>query len=141
MPPRIATKISLVTAISSAGAVLFGLFCHDERLILVGAIIFVLLGVVELFQAYHEAKLLRTGAWKPEEKGDFSKQFTKWVGSAITLTGLLLVCARDSVAGWIIWGAAVLFYFLSGIIAREVGGIPLTMFYGWKVRRKRNEWR
>ena len=74
----------------------------------------------------------------------------EWIGNfirgAISLAGLVLAIISSeggtsgyAIAGCLIWGGAIACYFLSGVILREVGGIPLSMGYGgWKVRRTRD---
>ena len=149
--PRIArrTKIALTTEagfmFASAAAVAAGFLSEEPFLVLVGALIYLLCGIGSLFQLYFEAKLLRRHAPPAEAPTGFFIQAAKCAEGAITLTGLLLVIANAkndvsgyAVAGWIIWGGAIACYFTSGIIAREVGGIPLSMGHGgWAVRRDR----
>lgn len=138
-------RIRLAVLIASAGALSLGLLWRDGRYVVGAAIIHIVVGVAQLVQMYREAKLLRAGTWKPHQRS-LCGQLGNWINWVITLTGLVLVCANQvgatqgyGIAGWIIWGGAILCYFLSGIIAREVGGIPLSMGYGgWTVRRARN---
>lgn len=89
---------------------------------------------------------LLSGTLQPYPEPSLSTRAARWVKGAITLTGLVLVIVTRgsdaggyAIGGWVIWGGAIACYFASGIIAREVGGIPLSMGYGgWKVRRDRN---
>jgi hypothetical protein len=136
-----------LTGISVAAAlILVGFLWHEARLVVAGAVIHLVFGIVDLFFLYRDAKLLRAGTLETEPQRGIAYRIARWTEWAITLSGLVLVCATKgggstgyAVGGWIIWGGAIFCYFLSGIIAREVGGIPLSMGYGgWGVRRGRN---
>jgi hypothetical protein len=62
----------------------------------------------------------------------------------LTGLGILLIAQEREYsdylpAGVTIWVGAIVCYFFSGVIVREVGGIPLSMGRGgWKVRRTRS---
>jgi hypothetical protein len=136
-----------VAGISLAAAlILVGFLWHEARLVVAGAVIHLFYGIVDLYLVYRDAKLLRAGTLEAEPERGVACGVGRWTERAITLTGLVLVCVTKgddttgyAVAGWIIWGGAIFCYFLSGIIAREVGGIPLSIGYGgWRVRRSRN---
>ena len=119
-----------------------------------GAAVHLLAGIAGLFHAYRVAKLLRsdTPQENPEDaireypERSLSDHAAEWINGAITLTGLVLVVItmdRDdsgfAIGGSIIWFGSLACYFVWGIIAREVGGIPVSMGYGgWKVRRDRH---
>lgn len=145
--------------LTSASALLFGLLLRNEVSVIVAAVVYASLGIVGLYQTYRHAKAYRHTNVSPEkmckseklkhiekEEQTYAEKITEWIGGAITFTGLFLVIAsKDNgmsgygIGGWIIWGGAIFCYFLSGIIMREVGGIPLSMGYGgWKVRFTRN---
>lgn len=144
----------LVMMILAAAAVLFGLLSRQAVFVTMGAAVHLLAGIAGLFHAYRVAKLLRGDALQenPEDaireisERSLSDRAAEWVDGAITFTGLVLVVItmdRDdsgfAIGGSLIWFGSVACYFVSGIIAREVGGIPLSMGYGgWKVRRDRH---
>ena len=116
-----------------------------------GALVHFFLGLAGLVFVYRTAKVIRaapqeaTGETETVGRAGIADQVAQWIDGAITLTGLGLVVVNQSsetngyaVAGLIIWGGAVACYFVSGIIVREVGGVPLSMGYGgWAIRRNR----
>lgn len=121
---------------------LFGLLLRDCRLAVLGAIIHVLLRVVDVFCEYPRAKSLRAGTWKPDRTDDPANRFTNWVEIAMFWMAVVLgLVNKDQswngyeVAAMLIIYSNLICYVLCGTIAREVGGIPLTMGYGgWTVR-------
>ena len=137
-------KLSIM--IVSAAVIILGLLYRYTPSVIVGAVIHFAFGVADLFQLYRHAKLLRGSTSEPEAPPTIPARVAKWIEVAITLTGLVLVVATQrggtsgyAIAGWIIWGGAIVCYVASGIIARDVGGVPLSMGYGgWRVRRDRN---
>jgi len=138
-------RIRLTVFLVSALAFALGLLWRNESLVVTGAIIHFLAGISELIQEYHKAKQYRAKTWTPKEH-NWIERIGDWARGVITFAGLILMVASQSndeamsylIAGGIVWGGAILCYFLSGIIAREVGGIPLSMGYGgWKIRRTR----
>jgi hypothetical protein len=137
-------RLSLLSCV--ACAILFGLVWQTPSFAVGGAVIHLLAGFADLFLLYRTAKLIRAGTVDPAAQTGLADRIAGWIDGAITLTGLVLVVVTQksetsgyAVAGWLIWGGAIACYFLSGIILREVGGVPLSMGYGgWAIRRIRN---
>ena len=137
--------MKLLMMLTAAAAILVGLLAHERAFVVVGAAIHLLTGIAALCLDYRDAKLLRSGTLQPEPEPRLSARATQWIEWAITFTGLVLVVVtKDSDAdgyalgGWIIWGGAIVCYIASGIIGRDVGGIPRSMGHGgWAVRRDR----
>jgi hypothetical protein len=137
--------MKLLTMTVSAAAILSGFLCHYSPLIIAGAVVYLACLIAELFLHYRDMKLLRTGGTpQPDSNSAISVRVARWIQNTIALTGLVLVVATKgegsdyAIAGWIIWIGVIVCYFISGIIAREVGGVPLSMGYGgWRVRRDR----
>jgi hypothetical protein len=137
-------KTRLVMLSCAAGAILFGFAAQWPPPILAGAVLHAFVGLCDLFRVYRIAKLIRAGSC-PTGVSTVEK-VGKWIDGAISLTGLgLVVVTQDrptdgyTIAGWIMWGGALICWFASGIILREVGGVPLSMGYGgWAVPRGRN---
>jgi hypothetical protein len=131
--------------IISAVAIHIGLCSRHSAFVVTGASIYLLAAIADLFHAYRDAKALRRGTLEADSTPSFYARASRWLEGSITLFGLILaLVTRDSdstgyaIGGSIIWGGAIICSFVSGIIAREVGGIPLSMGYGgWKVRRDR----
>jgi hypothetical protein len=137
-------RIRLAILSCAAAAILFGIALRWTPPIIAGAVLHAFVGLCDLFRFYHTAKLIRAGS-RPIEIST-AERFGKWIDGTISLTGLVLVVVTQnrptdglSVAGWIMWGGAIICWFVSGIILREVGGVPLSMGYGgWAVRRGRD---
>ncbi len=137
--------MKLLMMIAAGSAILVGLLSYHGTFVVVGATIYLLASIADLFYAYRDAKLLRAGALQAEPYPPLSVRIARWIKGVITLTGLVLVVVARrtdaggfALGGWIIWGGAIACYLTSGIIAGEVGGIPLSMGYGgWAVRRDR----
>ncbi len=139
------STLKLLLAIIVASVILLGVICGRAELVLAGALLDLLFGIIELFHFYKKARLLRAGTEGPVEVSGKSFCVAKWTQRAIALTGLVLVIVTQdeetsgySIAGWIIWCGTLVRYYVFGVIMREVGGVPLSMGYGgWAVRRGR----
>lgn len=137
-------KIRLAILSCAAAALLFGLVLQWPPSIVTGALLYAMVGFFDLFRLYRIAKLIRAGTCPMDVTT--AERVGKWIEGAICLTGLVLVVVTQdrptdehSIAGWIIWGSAIICWFSSGIILKEVGGVPLSMGYGgWAVRRGKN---
>lgn len=134
----------LVVSVAAVG-ILIGLLFGRVEYVLASAGFYLVHGVFELFHVYQEARLLRAGGAAPVRARGTLPRTTKWVEGAVLLTGFgLLIFTRGeetkgySIAGWIIWGSAIITYFIFGVIMRDVGGVPLNMGYGgWAPRCNR----
>ena len=137
-------RIRLVILFCAAAAIAFGFALQWTPPIVAGAVLHATMGLCDLFRIYRIAKSIRPYTSPPEPST--VDRVGRWIDGTITITGLVLAVATldrptdgYAIAGRIIWGGAIICYLLSGIILREVGGVPLSMGYGgWAVRRGRN---
>lgn len=130
-------NIKLIIIIISFVLLLWGLITGDTLLEISGAFTFLIPYFFELPIEYKEAKLYRTGKWQPIETKSIFEIIELRIRQAIIIFGLLLSVSKHT-SGTIIFGGAIVFYFISGLIAKEVAGIPLEMGYGgWRKRNTR----
>lgn len=137
-------SMRLLMAMVSASGVLFGLLLERAEIVVAGAILHLSLGIVDLLYLYGDAKRLRAGTETPVAVRKKSFRIAEWVEGTMAFVGLfLMVWHADErngyfAAGCMVWGGAVACYFVSGVIIKDVGGVPLSMgFGGWAVRRDR----
>ncbi len=136
-------RVQLIVSSLAASGVLLGLLFRSVEAVLAGAVIHFVMGVADVFRVYREAKALRRDEAAPLPTYEPAIRMSRRLDGAITIVGLILVAVAHrtgadnyAVAGAIIWVGALGCYFISGVIVREVGGIPLSMGYGgWTVRR------
>ncbi len=113
----------------------------------VGAILFVLGSGLQLVRVFDASKKYRAGAsevWADEKPRGIADRIAYWIGAVILLASLAgtAMGSKDGegaffVPGAIIWLGAIAVWVISGVIVREVAGIPLRMGYGgWHVYRR-----
>ncbi len=113
-------------ALSFAGVVAYGVTCLGE--------------IVWQIRASLYYRQSRDDKWNiPKTKVE---KVAGFLYGTVTVSGLLapFVAAHHKAAesGFVIWIVAVFTWFMSGIIAQSVAGIPLRMTYGgWKGNRHR----
>lgn len=138
----------LTAYVLTAGLLVYAVAAHNGTIATLGAVIFALALIPELFSIYKDAQAHRAGSASASENAhhglrDVAEQ---WLGTAIVLAGLgLLVFGSELVlAGAVIWMGTIAAWFLSGVIFSRVTGIPLKMGYGgWYVpyRRRRRRFK
>ena len=137
-------RIRLVILFCAVAAIIFGILIASPLPFLAGAILFTFVETFDLFHIYQVAKLIRAGE-SPLEASTAEKFGDRIRGIIILIGFVVFLFTQDRsadgyyIAGLIIWGGGIVFWFLTGIILREVGGVPLRMGYGgWAVRRGKN---
>lgn len=116
----------------SAVLLVLGFITGNEPLEISGAFIFLLFHLLDLILEYKEAKLFRAGKWKPPETRNILEIVERRFGQGMVIVGLLLTLLQHT-SGMIIWVGAIISYFISGLLATHVAGIPLEMGYGgWR---------
>jgi hypothetical protein len=138
----------LATYIVCAGLLAYAVVAYSRAIATLGACIFALALIPELFSIYRDAQAHRAGSRSRDADAHDGLRVVaeKWLGTAIVLLGLgLLVFGRQLLlAGAIIWMATIVAWLLSGIIFSHVTGVPLRMGYGgWYVppRRRRRRFK
>lgn len=106
------------------------------RLPIVGASIFLLIEVAQLFRDHQESKAYRNGTWKPKEKTERDTA-TEWVRGIVLYGGIVAALVQGvGEAAAILWFGIVGCGVITGLIAQVVGRVPMRMTYGgWKVDR------
>jgi len=133
------------------GLLIVGWLGGQKPYALIGAFLFILTYSFELVAIYHDSKLYSKGIDKEgdeKEKKKISKILEKWLSGLIVISGLIAFCiGKDNqnnifLTGGIIWIGTIVIWFISGIIVKEVTGIPLRMGYGgWYIHRPRKKQR
>jgi hypothetical protein len=94
--------------------------------------------MVDIFQAYKEAKLFRAKKWKPPNKTFANKAEHILHTSAFFVGFIMLIAHIHTLCGGLIIVGALLNGLICGTIVRDVGGLPIEWgFYGWQSIRKR----
>lgn len=131
-----------------AGLLAYAVVAHNGTIATLGAVIFVLALIPELFSIYKDAQAHRAASATGSENAHHGLRDVaeEWLGTAIVLAGLgLFVLGRElAPAGAIIWIGTIAAWFLSGVIFSHVTGIPMRMGYGgWYVpyRRRRRRFK
>ena len=120
-------KVSLL--LISAGVLLVGLLARSEDLAIAGACIYLLKLLIDLAAEYRRAKFFRAGRWKPNQTRRLLDVAAVRLQQGMTLTGLVLAVLEYN-SGLIIWAGSAITWFIAGVIAQNVAGIPLRMGYG-----------
>jgi hypothetical protein len=150
-------RIRLAAMVASAGLLACAVVMRQVIFATVGAILFVLGSALQLVVVFDASKRYRAGAsdvWADEKARGIADRIAYWIGAGILLAGLVGTVAGSKngggtffVPGAIIWLGAIAVWVISGVIVREVAGIPLRMGYGgWHVyrrgrRNRRRKWR
>lgn len=138
----------LITAIASAALLVYAVATDKEVFAVVGAVLFLLGGALQVIDLFDASKRYRAGATDigPNERPrGIADRIADWIGGVILFAGLAAFAARGKydrgvffVPGAIIWIGSIAIWVVSGVIARDVAGIPLRMGYGgWHIYRPR----
>jgi hypothetical protein len=134
--------------IASVGLLAYALVTRQAIIATVGAIVYVLGLAIGLRATVRAARAYRAGVeivWSQAGPRGLTEHITSALNGAILFGGLIafMIGGDDGDrgvfrAGAIIWIGGIAIWFISGIIVREVAGIPLRMGYGgWHIYRPR----
>jgi hypothetical protein len=126
----------------SALLFVLGLLEGGGKFAISGAVLFLVIELLALISDYRAAKEFREGIWEPKEKTTLGTM-TDWVRGIVLYGGTVLsVIQKRDEPVFILWVGIIGCWFLAGVIAQIVGGVPLRMTYGgWKVDRRRRRGR
>jgi uncharacterized membrane protein len=134
--------IKLIALISALIMLLAGFLSSNMQPFLAGSVLYLLVIVVNL---YLLIRFLR----KPESINAVSKEvqkgilidLTRGVEIAIIILALATIISgkEDFITGGLmIWIGTIITYFLSGVLIRDIGNVPLKFGYGgWRGRSKK----
>jgi hypothetical protein len=127
--------IRIILLLISAILIISGLIAGNKDLSIAGAFVFTFICLIDLPLEYKRAKLYRDGKFKPSEIKTKLEILENRFRQGMLIFSFVLMAFHQT-SGGIIFGSAIISYFFSGLITKEVAGIPLEMGYGgW---RKRN---
>jgi protein-S-isoprenylcysteine O-methyltransferase Ste14 len=131
------SNVKLIVLLVAASLLITGAVNVNQWAAIAGALLYISLEIIDLVLEYRAAKLFREGAWEPNEGKSIAETLSKWIRNLLLFSGLFLMLG-GYIAGVIIWVGSIICWFVAGVIAREVAGIPVRMGYGgWKVYRPR----
>jgi len=131
------TKINIILLLISAVLIMTGLVAGNRDSTIAGAIIFSFICLLDLPFEYKRAKLYRDGKFKQSETKTLLENAELRFRQGMFIVGIVLMVFHQA-SGVIIFVSAIISYFISGLIAKEVAGIPLQMGYGgWQKRNFR----
>lgn len=122
-----------------AGAlIVLGFLIPGVKLPIVGASIFLLVEVAQLFRDYQESKAYRNGNWEPKEETR-SNGAIEWARGIVLYGGIFASLVQGvGEAAAILWFGIIACWIIAGLIVQVVGGVPLRMTHGgWKVDSRR----
>jgi len=126
--------IKIILLLISAALLISGLIADNKDLTIAGAFIFSFICLIDLPLEYKQAKLYREGKWKQSDKNNLLEIVEIRFKQGMFIVGLGLMVFHQA-SGTIIFVSAIISYFISGLIAKDVAGIPLKMGYGgWQKR-------
>ncbi|HEU0143206.1 MAG TPA: hypothetical protein VFQ47_00330 [Nitrososphaera sp.] len=131
------SNVKLIALLVAAALLIFGAVSGNQWSAIAGASLYISSEIIDLVLEYHAAKLFSEGTWEPNERKSIGETLSKWIRNLLLFSGLFLALG-GSIAGIIIWVGSIICWFVAGVIAREVAGIPVRMGYGgWKIYRPR----
>jgi len=129
--------IKIILLLISTILIISGLIVVNKNLSIAGAFVFTFICLIDLPLEYKQAKLYRDGKFKPSETKTPLENLENRFRQGMFIFSFVLMAFHQT-SGGIIFVSAIISYFISGLITKEVAGIPLGMGYGgWKKRNFR----
>lgn len=128
--------MKLAAYIGAGTLITVGLSVRSALVAIVGACLFMLAEVAQLFYDYKEAQAYRQGTWEQQGETKIEKA-TGFVRGTVFWGGIIASMLREvPVVAGILWFGVIACWLLAGWIVKFVAAIPLRMGYGgWKVYR------
>lgn len=148
-PPRVEglfpPKVEACIASAYAGLVLLGIVLNRADVSLCGVVAFAIALALDTVRQHRLAKQFARNEPADEAPPPTAVRIVGWINSALAIGGLGLFVvggALDLTKDFVyvalgLWIAPILSYFIGGMIADMVGGLPLRLGYGgWEKRRR-----
>ncbi len=138
--------MKLILILISITVLVYGSVTSNLILNIMGAGVFVVLLVVDLIENIIKIKRMRISPSDNETEEMSKDRLANILQQIVMFAGLVgmgmgQILEGEDVWSWpglIIWGGAILFYVINGVVVKAITGIPLRMGYGgWYVARSK----